>query len=312
MCCENKKGIFAPNYYRLFHCIADKCRHSCCIDWEICIDDETYEKYKQMADVIGTIAECEDGPCFVLTKEGRCPHLNEKGLCRIILSHGEDYLSEICQNHPRFYNGFGAGRTEAGLGLVCEEACRLILTNEEPFSLSWLESMEEDGEEEAVCNFDPLPIREKIFAVIEASDKRFEEVVAALKDMFEIPAPYTMKEWTERFAALESLDGNWGRILQTAQGDGNPHDSLVEFGKYYKRLLTYFVYRHVSVAESEDDLRARLGFAILSTEMIRYLLEANGEVRLEALMDIARWYSAEIEYSEDNTDELIFEFARRL
>ena len=30
--------IIAPDYYREFHCIADKCRHSCCIGWEIDID----------------------------------------------------------------------------------------------------------------------------------------------------------------------------------------------------------------------------------------------------------------------------------
>ena len=30
--------IIAPNYYPAFRCIADKCRHSCCIGWEIDID----------------------------------------------------------------------------------------------------------------------------------------------------------------------------------------------------------------------------------------------------------------------------------
>ena len=32
---------FAPNYYPSFRCIADKCRHSCCVGWDVYIDEET-------------------------------------------------------------------------------------------------------------------------------------------------------------------------------------------------------------------------------------------------------------------------------
>ena len=27
--------VTVPSYYKDFKCIADKCRHSCCIGWEI-------------------------------------------------------------------------------------------------------------------------------------------------------------------------------------------------------------------------------------------------------------------------------------
>ena len=30
--------IIVPDYYKEFSCIADHCRHSCCIGWEIDID----------------------------------------------------------------------------------------------------------------------------------------------------------------------------------------------------------------------------------------------------------------------------------
>ena len=39
-------SIFFPSYYKDFKCIADKCRHSCCVGWEIDVDDATMEKYK--------------------------------------------------------------------------------------------------------------------------------------------------------------------------------------------------------------------------------------------------------------------------
>ena len=41
--------LFAPKYYGEFVCIADKCRHSCCIGWEIDIDDKTKNKYDSLS-----------------------------------------------------------------------------------------------------------------------------------------------------------------------------------------------------------------------------------------------------------------------
>ena len=35
--------LIAPDYYNKFSCIADKCRHSCCVGWEIDIDENTNE-----------------------------------------------------------------------------------------------------------------------------------------------------------------------------------------------------------------------------------------------------------------------------
>ena len=40
--------IFAPDYYNKFKCIANRCKHSCCIGWEIDIDDETFEYYEDI------------------------------------------------------------------------------------------------------------------------------------------------------------------------------------------------------------------------------------------------------------------------
>ncbi len=305
---EEGAGVYAPNYYQVFKCIADKCKHSCCIDWGICIDEETYAKYKQMGDILPTIKECEDGPCFALGADGRCPHLNEKGLCNIILSHGEGYLSEICENHPRFFNDINGTRMEAGLGIVCEEACRLILETESPFTFVKIEEL--DDEEDMEIDFDPLPQRDHILSVIEG-DGSYLEKITALKTEFAISELYPADEWLDKFLSLESLDAGWkedlqamrGKLFRKAGGDAG------QYGKYYARLLTYFVYRHVSIAESEEELRARLAFALLSVEVIRSLFEEAQTQTLETLIDLARRYSAEIEYSEENTAALVLVFA---
>ncbi len=316
---KNKQGVYAPDYYKEFKCIADKCRHSCCVDWEICIDKATYEKYVKMDDVLGTIKEDETGPCFELCADGRCPHLNDVGLCKIILSHGEEYLSEICKKHPRFYNHINGGRTEAGLGIVCEEACRLILENEKPFSLSLIEDSAYIGDYEN--DFNALPKRERIISIIE-TDGEFDDKLNILKKEFELTELRTPENWLSRFLSLEILNGEWKEDLSNMKGRPFFQNSEItdRYGKCYERLLTYFVYRHVSIAYSEQNLRARLAFCILSVNMIRYLFEENlnkksisdTEEILELLIDISRRYSAEIEYSEDNVDELIFAFESKI
>ena len=41
--------LYAPQYYKDFKCIADKCDHSCCIGWEIDVDGEALERYEGLS-----------------------------------------------------------------------------------------------------------------------------------------------------------------------------------------------------------------------------------------------------------------------
>ena len=113
--------LFAPKYYKNFTCIADKCTHSCCVGWEIDIDQGTLEKYETLSHSYGKIIrdsiDYEETPHFRLCEKERCPHLDEKGLCNIISCLGEGYLCEICAEHPRFYNDTLKGK-EVGLDLM--------------------------------------------------------------------------------------------------------------------------------------------------------------------------------------------------
>lgn len=128
--------IIAPDYYKDFKCIADRCRHTCCVGWEVDIDSESFERFKDHCDISKHI-NMDDHPHFSLLEGERCPFLNDDGLCRMIISHGEEMLCQICRDHPRFRN-YWTGSTEIGLGLVCEEAARLILGRETPMKLTVL------------------------------------------------------------------------------------------------------------------------------------------------------------------------------
>ena len=72
-----------PSYYKTFQCIADKCEHSCCIGWEIDIDEDSYDYYMGIEGAFGERLKeqtvTEDGEhSFVLRKNGWCHFRSEQ------------------------------------------------------------------------------------------------------------------------------------------------------------------------------------------------------------------------------------------
>ena len=81
--------IRVPEYFKDFKCIADKCKDSCCIGWEIDVDDDAKAKYEAMNTALGSeIIEKTSHGYFPLQENGRCVFLKENGLCRIICEAG--------------------------------------------------------------------------------------------------------------------------------------------------------------------------------------------------------------------------------
>lgn len=141
-------NVYAPDYYPAFQCIASNCGHTCCAGWEIDIDPESLSRYDRLTGAFGervrrSISR-EDTPSFILTEDGRCPLLNGDNLCELILNEGEGALCQICRDHPRFRNYFSC-RVEMGLGLVCEEAARLILSWPRPLRLIRIDGSDEES-----------------------------------------------------------------------------------------------------------------------------------------------------------------------
>ena len=160
-----------PDYYPLFRCIADRCRHNCCIGWEIDVDGDSLAAYDQIGGEMGErLHKCIDRsgemPHFILDEHERCPFLNGKNLCDLILYGGEGMLCQICTDHPR-YRSFFSERTEIGVGLCCEEAARLILTKPEKTTLVVTGEGELDEEETAL-----LTLRDRLFTLAQTVRNR--------------------------------------------------------------------------------------------------------------------------------------------
>lgn len=129
--------ITKPDFYDSFKCRAGECTDSCCIGWEIDIDDETMRKYENENDSLSVKLNRftdREKQCFILTEDDRCPFLKSDGLCELILTKGEDMLCEICREHPRFYARYG-DFYDMGEGLCCEETASLLFLNTSPLKL---------------------------------------------------------------------------------------------------------------------------------------------------------------------------------
>ena len=290
--------LYAPAYYKKFKCIADKCEHSCCIGWEIDVDAATLDKYKLLDSGYGGEIKnsiSEQGS-FKLCKGDRCPHLNEMGLCKIILSVGEDFLCDICREHPRFYNFTSV--CEVGLGVSCREAARLVLSSDD-FSI--IEPIGEvDGTSDEL-DYDARIERARVFEMLNDKACSFHKILEKIRTEFDIPqAKETL--FKQRLAEMEYLNEDH-RALLSRYSQNNPASG---FDEYSRRALAYFVYRHCTEAYDEEDFRIRLAFCLQMESLFASLLASENALNLQKSAEILSIISEEIEYSEENTELLTY------
>lgn len=313
-----KMKYIAPNYYKKFKCIADKCKHSCCIGWEIDIDNETYKKYKLIKgdfgnrlnkniEIIDTIA------CFKLDSNERCPFLNKDNLCDIILKLGEDALCQICNDHPRFRNFYG-GATEIGLGLCCEAAAELIISQNEKVTLEIIDDdgIEDDYSQEEVTF---IEFRNKLFEILQ---NRNNSINQRINDFLRVcNAEFIEKNSTDLadfLLELEHLDNNWTDILNELKNAENIHNIVLPsyFETVAEQLLVYFTYRHLCGCLDDDRLSQRASFIVFNYKVIEILCKYHfskfGDIIHSDIAEYARLYSSEIEYSEENIEAILKKF----
>lgn len=288
---------YTPNYYKDFSCIAGKCKHSCCIGWEIDIDEETLELYDAMEGKEGknlrSTIEYGATPHFKLTDSGKCANLREDGLCQIICDHTESALCDICADHPRFRNFFEEF-TEVGLGLCCEEAARIIINQEEDFLINT--DTKRCDDEEKFC----LKLRTKAFGILQNKEKSIKERFAELSKEFGFYFDFKLSQLVTLYLSLERLDESWTDYLKELKDfDGKIFENKA-YSKKLENLACYFVFRHFADGIYDGAYNERIKFCLASCYIIGALVASGKDIE-----DVARMYSSEVEYSEENMEKLL-------
>lgn len=298
------KEIF-PNYYSEFKCIADKCKHNCCIGWEIDVDEDSLDFYNSLETPLGKrIRNSIDGdePHFILSDNDRCPFLNNQNLCDIIVECGNNAVCEICRLHPRFRN-FYSDFIETGLGLCCEEAARIVLFTKDRFIIDVpADVLLTESEMEF------LKIRNEIFSVLQDRNLSIKNRFVKLSEMFDFEIGFSLKLLCDLYLSLERLDEEWTDELNKLEDF--EFDEIIfenqDFAIQFEQLACYFIFRHLSDAQEFGDYSERIRFAVMSCYLIGALWTYYKQtLSHEKMIDIVRMYSSEIEYSTENMEALI-------
>lgn len=291
--------IVVPDYYEKFKCIDKRCKHNCCIGWEIDIDNDTYDFYIKEKITDKIIVENEI-PHFILDENERCPYLNCDNLCDIILKYGEEKICNICKDHPRFRNYFSE-RVEMGIGLCCEEAGNIILSQNKINLITLYDDVEEPLKEEK----DFFDLRDKIFEIID-EDLPFFSMCEKIFSLLDIKiAKKNINNLLKFYLTLEPLDNNWFNILK-GLNDFDYRKLNISFN--YRNILHYFVFRHLSDSVFESDIKERVIFSVVSTFIIASLCHIYELKKIDDIVEICRLYSSEIEYSEENINDCLTYF----
>ncbi|MGL4345547.1 MAG: flagellin lysine-N-methylase, partial [Cellulosilyticaceae bacterium] len=116
------KNKVKVHYYDSFCCSAEQCPYSCCQEWEITVDEQTRSKWQTLEGEQSALCDCleKEGSSYhiSLEEDKRCPFLNQKNLCQLVVTLGEDYLSDVCRRYPRHMNTY-EDRVEYSLDFGC-------------------------------------------------------------------------------------------------------------------------------------------------------------------------------------------------
>ena len=128
-----------PTYAAAFRCIGASCEDTCCRDWAIPLDMETYRQYQKFPpDRLGSVVSqyvsinaSANAPETIFarilpTSSGCCPFFGADRLCAVHKEYGAKLLSSTCSIYPRALNVV-EGLLEGSLSLSCPEAARNIL-----------------------------------------------------------------------------------------------------------------------------------------------------------------------------------------
>ena len=137
--------VVSPKYVSEFSCVGGDCPDTCCADWGISIDKDTFAQYrrtvhpalKPLFKMYLTQDKKESYSLHARLRlreaDAHCPMHTETGLCSIQQHLGPTSLSDTCFMFPRVFFNFGE-RIEQHLTLSCPEAARLALTSKDAFT----------------------------------------------------------------------------------------------------------------------------------------------------------------------------------
>lgn len=203
-----------PDYYDRFSCTADQCPITCCQEWKISVDEHTNKCWKKLAPPADTIpaktrlsayTTFKDGTRVIaLNQDHRCPFLSKEKLCKLVLEHGDQVLSETCQVFPRETHTFDT-HEEQSLMPCCPAVIDLWKDCETlhfpEVSDQWFQAESDrnsaalDGSSDDVSDALLFQLRSKLIALMQRSDRTPSQ--ALMESFYILLELYQNEDWNE-------------------------------------------------------------------------------------------------------------------
>ncbi len=314
--------IFVPGYFDKFSCIADKCPDTCCIGWEVDIDDSTAEKYSSvggnLGDKIKKHLTVDETGCnmFTLCDGDRCPFLDTNNLCEIHSGAGEEYLSKTCTLFPRFFDDFGIFR-EMGLGFGCPEATRIILSENEHFLLKAYGECEDNSDcidEDFLKEL--IDLRENLFSVLDdeklSFKKKIKNILCLAKDfqeeldgdVFDENRNRTFRDCLTILRKMEYISNERKSFSENLKQDKISEKILNDYKSDFEKLMKYYIFRYLLKAVYDYDVLTKVKYGVFAIIVISRIYDFFENPDFETRVKIMYSYSKEIEYSDINIELL--------
>lgn len=321
------KNIYSDCFGK-FKCIADKCPDSCCAGWDVVVDDETYELYKELDGSLGEkIREAmtvdRDGDRIFVLKNGRCPFFNRDNLCDIIIEKGDNCLCRTCREFPRIRQDYTAF-CEHMLSFACPEAAGLMLESENNYEKFGRYELCFDGYgyNAEFMEF-LLDVRSKSVEILRDKSLSFssrlkkclefnKEVQNKIDSFYEddtagekLPENDICRDVAyiiEFFKSLDIMTDKWAKMLQNVNLRGEK-PKIDRFGEYFEKIALYYVYRYYLNAIDSQNVLNTIKKIACACIVISCVCEDKSD-----FVQVACLYSKEVEHSYENEEALESEF----
>lgn len=328
--------VRVPDYFDQFACLAGDCPHSCCIGWEVVIDEDTAGRYRAEPGPLGEKLRAAmqfDGEdvCFPLDG-GRCPFLNQENLCEIHCALGAEATSVTCQEHPRFIEEYGPFK-EITLSAACPKANELLLGSGEPLTFSVLEDETPAEEGDAWLDW-LLPLRDHLLDLLRDREQPLQErlrhfllIAQEAQSLLDAEAMEKLtvfcaspcvrppeaaeaakpaESWEQAacrcLCSLEILEPDWQALLERWENSPALPAFVPQEPEKLERIAVYLAFRYLLKAVNDGDLLGRAQFCLLG------VLTVDRLSLFTELSEALRLFSREIEHDQDNLDALLDAF----
>ena len=116
------------------------------------------------------------------------------------------------------------------------------------------------------------------------------------------------EKWAAKLQGLERLDTAWEDYLARLNQPEKPVDARWEVP--LEQLMVYLLYRHLPAGLEDGNLAGHLAYCAVMWRLLRHMF--SHDQTMDGLVETARLYSSEIEYSDENVEAVLDVIDRQL